>query len=217
MDRRVPGWLNIRFRKRYKQAILGYPQRRTLGGYAPSFQENLDALEGIRRQLSIVVPNCRPPHQVWYPYLDRDLLEFLFAVPSEQICRPGQRRSLMRRSLSGIVPAAVLDRKRKASITRAPFISVAAEWARLTSITESMHCDSFGIVDQDLYRKALRSVRDGQDEMTVPLLRCIGLELWLRHAIARNVLSRPKTNHGIPAAEWKGRKTGLHPPSVLDV
>ena len=44
------------------------------------------------------------------PYYDRDLVQFLFAIPCEQVLRARQRRSLMRRALNGIVPDAVLTR-----------------------------------------------------------------------------------------------------------
>jgi len=49
-----------------------------------------------------------------YSFLDRDLLEFLFNMPRDQLVRPNQRRSLFRRAMRGIVPDLVLDRPRKA-------------------------------------------------------------------------------------------------------
>jgi asparagine synthase (glutamine-hydrolysing) len=39
----------------------------------------------------------RPEYR--YPFLDRELVEFLFSLPREQLVRPGRRRSLMRRAL----------------------------------------------------------------------------------------------------------------------
>ncbi len=47
------------------------------------------------------------------PYYYRDLVSFLFAIPDEQVLRPHQRRSIMRRSLVEIVPEEVLLRKTK--------------------------------------------------------------------------------------------------------
>ena len=58
--------------------------------------------------------------EVRYPYLDRDFLEFMYAIPREQIVRVGQRRSLMKRALVGIVPDELLNRKRKASFHQEP-------------------------------------------------------------------------------------------------
>jgi asparagine synthetase B (glutamine-hydrolysing) len=55
-----------------------------------------------------------------YPFLDKDLVNYLFSIPREQILRPGRRRSLMRRALANIVPHEVLERRRKAYQLRAP-------------------------------------------------------------------------------------------------
>ena len=51
--------------------------------------------------------------EVRYPYYDRDLLEFMYAIPREQIVRVGQRRFLMKRALVGIVPARTPEQKAK--------------------------------------------------------------------------------------------------------
>ena len=61
-------------------------------------------LEALRRQLACDALSSEPPYEKRYPYLDRALLEFMYAIPREQLVRPGQRRSLMRRALVGIVP-----------------------------------------------------------------------------------------------------------------
>ncbi len=95
----------------------------------------------------------------------------------------------MRRSLSGIVPEEVLYRKRKASIARGPAVSIGREWEKLMNLTDCMYCDSFGILVPVLFREALRRARDGHDQLTVPLLRAFGVELWLRHVMYWNVFS----------------------------
>jgi asparagine synthase len=91
------------------------PEARVFGPL-PSFQMNLDALNGLRSQLGCSSLSSAPRYEKRYPYLDRDLLEFVYAIPREQLVRPGQRRSLMRRALIGIVPDVILQRKRKAGI-----------------------------------------------------------------------------------------------------
>jgi len=53
-----------------------------------------------------------------------------YAVPRDQLVRPGQRRSLMRRALNGIVPDQLLNRKRKAFVVRSPLATI--RWESLT-------------------------------------------------------------------------------------
>src|SRR5580698_2962803 len=91
-----------------------------------------------QRQLGCTALPSGPIYEKRYPYLDRDLLEFLYALPREQLVRPGQRRSLMRRALAGIVPDKVLNRKRKAFVSRSPMAAISRNWASLTDTCSQM-------------------------------------------------------------------------------
>jgi asparagine synthase (glutamine-hydrolysing) len=187
--RRPGAWLRVEFCNRNRAALGGYPSRIRLSGPLPSFQDNLNTLEGLRRQLSCSMPSSAPPHEKRFPFLDRDLLEFIFSIPSEQLLRPSQRRSLMRRALVGIVPDEVLNRKRKAVITRGPMLGISEEWARMCTLTKDMRCAALGIVDAPHFLAALQRARDGEEVSTVPLLRTLGIELWLRHMDPWNIFS----------------------------
>jgi asparagine synthase (glutamine-hydrolysing) len=129
-----------------------------------------------------------PPHEKRYPYLDRDLLEFLFAIPREQIVRPGQRRSLMRRSLMGIVPDEVINRKRKAFLSRAPIAAIRAQWFRLEVVKSHMALSSFGIVRADAFGQAVEKARNGMQIQIVTLIRTLWIESWLRSLLDQGVL-----------------------------
>ena len=84
-----------------------------LTGPRPSFQANLLAVESCRAQLSSMALESDPPYEWRYPFLDRDLVSFCLAVPREQMVRPRERRSLMRRSLAGVVPRELHTRESK--------------------------------------------------------------------------------------------------------
>ena len=122
-------WLQSHFVKRHWRALTGYPSRTKLLGPLPSFQSNVGTLEGLQRQLACTALPFGPPFEKRYPYLDRSLLEFMFAIPREQLVRPTQRRSLMRRALVGIVPDEILNRKRKAFVARSPMVAIKNDWA----------------------------------------------------------------------------------------
>ena len=97
-------WLQPSFVKRYRAALMGYPSRTKLFGPLPTFQACIATLNVLQKQLARTALPFAPTYERRYPFLDRDLLEFLFAIPREQLVRPHQRRSLMRRALAGIVP-----------------------------------------------------------------------------------------------------------------
>jgi asparagine synthase (glutamine-hydrolysing) len=178
-DASVP-WLRVEFIRRNRKALQGYEQG---GGFAarPSFRANLFALEGLRRHVACLTPAGNRGLERRYVYLDRDLLEFLYAIPREQLIRPGQRRSLMRRALRGLVPPEILDRKRKAFISRAPIVAIREELDGLLLDTSQMVSSDLGIVDRQKFHQHLKQATAGQPVPIVPLLRTFLVEAWLRH------------------------------------
>ncbi len=181
-------WLAPAFIRRNRPALWGYEKPLNLFGPLPSFQANLATLNALRRQIGCLSLPREPIYERRYPYLDRDFLEFVFAIPREQLLRPGQRRSLIRRALTGIVPSEILNRRRKAFVSRAPIAAIAREWPRLAALRETMTCDSLGIVDRKAFFRVLEAARQGHEVPVVTLLRTIALEDWLNNVIASKVL-----------------------------
>src|SRR5262249_14853412 len=97
--KRPAPWLNPGFVKRNRPALQGYENKLKLFGPLPTFQENISTLQALQRQLGCEALPSGPLYEKRYPYLDRGLLEFMYSVPRQQLVRPGQRRSLMRRAL----------------------------------------------------------------------------------------------------------------------
>lgn len=188
---RSANWLNATFAKRNRGALAGYPSRVSLAGPPPSFQERLSTLNGLRRQLASLALSCEPLHEKRYPFLDRDLLEFLFAIPPQQLLRPGQRRSLMRRALAGVVPEELLRRRRKAYVVRSPLAAIANDWAALCEATQRMVTSSLGIVDATGFRAVLEKARLGQQVQLVGLTRTLEIESWLRNALSLGIIDVP--------------------------
>jgi len=192
-QKRPAPWLRRRFIHRHRCTFAGYESRLKLSGPLPSFQENLSTLDTLKRQLGLSPLVSDPLHEKRYPYLDRSLLEFLYAIPRNQLVRPGQRRSLMRRSLVGIVPDEILMRKRKAFVTRSPMKAISRESAALIELSRNMVSSSLGIVDPDVLREAIRKADTGQELPVVTLMRTLDLEFWLRGAIRTKVLKQSES------------------------
>jgi asparagine synthase (glutamine-hydrolysing) len=169
-------------------ALAGYPSRTKLLGPLPSFQENVSTLDALRRQLACKALPFEPSYEKRYPYLDRDLLEFMFAIPREQLVRPTQRRSLMRRALVGIVPDEILNRKTKAFVSRSSMVAISNNWAHFTEITQNMLSSALGIVDSERISETLQKVRRGEQVPMVTLKRTLLLESWLRDLRAFGII-----------------------------
>jgi len=172
-------WLSPDFVRRNRLALCGYRKRLTLFGALPSFQENLVALDALRRQVAISPAACEPHFEKTYPYLDRDLLEFLYAVPREQLVRPGQRRSLVRRALRGTVPPEILNRRRKAFLSRSPMPNPAGNDAGFHPTRDATH-GPLHFLDPDALFAVLKMAREGREVPLLPLKRTFLIERWLR-------------------------------------
>lgn len=187
-----PVWIQPSFLSQHRNAFLGYEQRLRLFRALPSFQENLRALDGLRRQLACVPLRKDPPCETLYPYLDRSLLEFLYAIPRDQLVRPGQRRSLMRRALVGIVPDDVLSRRRKAFVTCGPLKFVSREWSNL-QLRKPLAITSFDFVDFPALSESFQKVRQGQEIRVAPILHLLILERWLRSLFRLSLIANTHT------------------------
>jgi asparagine synthase (glutamine-hydrolysing) len=196
--KRPASWLSPVFVKRNRPALAGYEDRTKIFGPLPSFQGNVGTVDVLRRQLACSDLSSDLPQEKRYPYLDRGLLEFVSAIPREQLVRPGQRRSLMRRALVGIVPNELLNRKRKAFVTRGPRLGIAADWPHLLELSQHMLMSFLGITDSTRFAEALQKTRQGADVPIVPLMRTLDLELWLRSLAVSHVLGD---------AAWQARAT----------
>ena len=123
----------------------------------------------------------RPEYR--YPFLDKDLVNYLFSIPREQILRPGRRRSLMRRALANIVPHEVLERRRKAYQLRAPLYAL----QQAHDVVEKLFANSMladaGLIDITALRQSLRRTAEGDPAWWQAVLRTIALELWLRSIV----------------------------------
>jgi asparagine synthetase B (glutamine-hydrolysing) len=205
-------WLTKAFTQRNQGDLVFRQPRTKLIGPLPSLQASMPALDALRRQISCLALESHPPYEWRYPFLDRALVSFCFSIPREQLVRPHQRRSLMRRALAGIVPREILERRRKAYVSRGLVKVLSSEWSRLRN-NGPMESQELGIVDVQMLERAIRSAEQGQDVPILPLLRTVTLEDWLRslkhqQRRSRDELSaepRPHTEVG-SAQEFLGRE-----------
>lgn len=213
---RVP-WIAKKLERNARDNPACAPLKLSVRGPRPSVQENLHTLEDLRRQIARASTPSSQARERRYPFLDRDLLEFLYNAPREQIIRPGRRRSLMRRALSGIVPEAVLERKRKAYASRKPIVSFQACAPEIQAWAQELHCAAFGLVDPLAFQRALDAASRGEDSRLWPVSNTLTFESWLRDERVQRLLAVPanfsifserRKNTGLPAFAVKSSQPG---------
>jgi asparagine synthase (glutamine-hydrolysing) len=201
----IPPYLSPDFVRRHTGIFWAGIPRTKLFGALPSFQANINTLDHLRRQLNLSHLSEIGNHRVSFPFLDRDLLAFLLAVPREQIIEVHQRRSMMRRALAGIVPKEILGRRRKAFVARQPLSVIACSLPKIRSLLESSVAASKGWVEERMLREALHDALDGQIERLIPFQGLLQFEVWSR------VLSRRQALDQAPA--WRNAAAGESVPA----
>jgi len=131
------------------------------------------------------LPHLSPPalirREYRYPYLDRDLVDFLFRVPPEQLLGPNRRRLMMRRAMKDIVPAEILERKRKAYVSRAPIVLIQRSEKRIQALFAESLAAEYGLIDPKPLLSTLSLVARGTDiRWWSALMAAVDIELWLR-------------------------------------
>lgn len=190
-DLRSVSWFRPGFVCRNYSALCGYPFRVKLFGPLPSFQDLMDKLEANRRFVAYCQLSSELLREIRYPYYDRDFLEFICAIPRQQIVRIGQRRSLMKRALVGIVPDELLKRRPKNFIPPGHETKSSTEWPSQTEIGQCIVGSSVGIIDTHRLGETLQRARCNEKVSRNVLKRTVTLEFWLRHLTIRGILANP--------------------------
>jgi asparagine synthase (glutamine-hydrolysing) len=180
-------WFNCGFVRRNRAALSGYPERVRLIGPRPSFQHYMRSLNHVvRRAMAYFELPSDPLRDLRYPYLDRDLLEFMYAIPPGQLVRLGQSRSLLRRALAGIVPEEILNRTKPA--VRRFHANQLVPWPTSLSSDCSLS-SSIGVIHQRRFALAMEKARHNKPLPVAQLRRAVTLEAWLRHLVHHGVLA----------------------------
>jgi asparagine synthase (glutamine-hydrolysing) len=181
------------FARRNGSALKGYPCRKRFFASLPSFQDSTKKLESHLRLQAQFHPRPELVREIRFPYLDRDLLEFLFAIPREQIVGIGRRRYLMKRALAGIVPDSLLKRRRLA-VAHDSIKYSTEEYADFMKSMPSMFCVSLGYIDANALAEAVRRALAYELIPRQFLQRTWTLESWLRHLSQKGILANSLVN-----------------------
>jgi asparagine synthase (glutamine-hydrolysing) len=143
---------------------------------------------GIRREISGV--------DVSYPFLDRRLVEFMQAIPHTQRVRAGETRSLMRRSLKGLLPEKIAKRKSKGNPQEVLTRAIAREWPRLEPLFTDARVFARGYIDRAALQSTVEKFRFGCGTHAPAVLKTLVLEVWLRGLERQAPVKQPAAING---------------------
>jgi len=132
---------------------------------------------GYSASARLDVPD-RPPGIVYaYPFAHRPLVDFMLAIPGEQLSAPGVTRALMRRAFAPFVPARVIRRISKGYYPPAAYRAA----RRLVSSVDvrTLEVVERGWIDPDRLQTAIRALIAGSGESGGDVHAVLRLESWL--------------------------------------
>ena len=125
-----------------------------------------------------------------FPFLDRDLLSFLMAIPGEVLTPNGIPKGLLRGAMDGVLPEAISLRRGKADFTHLVNEAVEHDFPWIVRTIESEgEAIKRGYVTRDVLKKSLEhlggQIQGPTCEVAWALSDLLGLELWLRAFLGR--------------------------------
>lgn len=181
-------WLAAQFASRYRRTMRKMASSGSFAFRLPSQIDHGQTLVVMARQMASTPPPLWGCQERRYPFLDRSLVEFLTSIPADQLLRPGQRRSLLRRAFANLVPHEVLSRATKATSSRSYMTSFDMQWPQIENLLVSSVSSNLGYINGCEFLNALRAAKNGKTPNLVRLLRGLSLELWLQDLVKRCVI-----------------------------
>lgn len=117
-----------------------------------------------------------------FPFLDRDLIAFLMALPGELVTWRGVPKGVLRVALRGVLPQAIVDRRTKADFSRDVNTETAQDYDKLVAELLGGRAAALGYVDPEAIRRVQRRPVADADTATLSwaLTDLLSLELWLQ-------------------------------------
>jgi asparagine synthase (glutamine-hydrolysing) len=165
----------------------------TLSSVRASKRDLARLLLGYSLDARLDVPN-QPPGVIYtYPFLHRPLVEYMLAIPGEQLSAPGETRSLMRRAFENLVPAYILRRVSKGNYPPAALRS-ARQLAQSMLPVDRLEAVRRGWIDPKQLDAAIRTLIQGNARTGADVRRVLRLEQWLasRHRRAPAAIPQGK-------------------------
>jgi asparagine synthase (glutamine-hydrolysing) len=190
-------WINEDFARRHNIFRRLIEVDNQTGFKLPSSRALANTIISISRNMAKRPSTMMVPEESRYPYLDQTLVEFVSSIPSTQLLRPGERRSLMRRALAGIVPQEILARRTKQVGARTPLLALANNWDELLNLFKDPVSSEMGYIDTARIHRSLEAAKAGKSIHLHHLFKAISLEVWLRDLMSRDVITDDRACRGL--------------------
>ena len=114
-----------------------------------------------------------------HPYSNQQLIDFILAIPMNQLVHPGKDRYLMRRATRGLLPEPIRTRRSKATINEAACRVLEREQHEIGDPGALEVCQR-GYAEPRALAEAMRRIAMGRMDHSYAFLRLMNVEQWIR-------------------------------------
>jgi asparagine synthase (glutamine-hydrolysing) len=163
--------------------------------FRPSKRPLARQLLGYSCEARLSIPVLPLDMTYTYPFVHRPLVEFVLAIPGEELSAPGQMRSLMRRSFAELLPPRVVARTSKGYYPPAVMRAL-RPLARSARPVDRLEIIQRGWIDPGRLDAAIREVIDGGAVAGAEVRCALRLEEWLTSRHRRGPAATPTQKGG---------------------
>jgi asparagine synthase (glutamine-hydrolysing) len=192
---RLEPWIQRQFVTHTKMAVRLLDVNEHFDLLLPTRRSYIGAILLMANKMAKHMPPTLALEEGRHPYLDQNLVEFLLSIPARQLLRAGERRSLMRRSLAGIVPPEILSRRTKQFGARTPVLAVDNNLGQLQAVFDSPLSSRLGYINPTLFLEKLEGAKKGEGIHIARMIKTISLELWLQDLVLRHLIDLPREEY----------------------
>jgi asparagine synthase (glutamine-hydrolysing) len=120
------------------------------------------------------------------PFLDHKLVEFAARIPAEHKVRFLSAKYLLRKTMRGRLPEAILSRKKMGFPTPVKPWLQGVLFPRVSKLLTDGRLEARGIINPAFVRELLEAHRRGRTDATEGVWRLVNFELWCRVALDRD-------------------------------
>ncbi len=184
----IPSWISTSLLKKTKIT-------KKLSDMVPSLREFSLASKSDYKTIYFL-----PPYKIldyWYgnpmlidvrhPFLDQRLVQFLLSIPGYQKRRSRMTKSLLRRSMKGILPERIRRRPGKISLDMIICTGLKKEWHLINRVFTKPLVSEYGYVNRDIFMEYLNACHQGDLRLWPQVWQVISLEIWLRSLVSKKL------------------------------
>jgi asparagine synthase (glutamine-hydrolysing) len=189
LGERVTGFIKTLLRKKETDPFLAEVREikdlsEIVGITDPAYKNELDVITsaGYTTIMDGNLFHCAEDHfdiEYRHPYFDRELVEFALSLPPEMKYRQRTIKWILRKSMDGILPDKIRDRKDKAEFSE--LITQQIDAIDIGALLDDPYIVKLGLIEQSLIDKYRKEYKDKTIKYIVILWTIINMEYWYRY------------------------------------